>query len=113
MPKANFRTKPRVPTAGTLKRYGMTAVEWLGILDSQGGVCVICKRFPQSGRFVVDHQHVPKWKKMPPEQRKKFVRGILCFLCNGKCVSKHMTLDKAVAVVAYFKAYNKKLKSHK
>ena len=100
MPKANFRTKPRVPTLATLKRYGMTATEWLGILDSQGGVCVICKRFPQSGRFVVDHQHV----------RRKYVRGILCFMCNGKCVNKHMTVEKAVEVVLYLTTYHERIK---
>ena len=110
MPKANFRTRPRIPTQGTLKRYGLAEKEWLGILKKQGGVCAVCKLFPQSGRFVVDHQHVPKWKKMPPEERRKYVRGILCFMCNGKCVNKHMTLEKAVEIVLYLTTYHERIK---
>jgi hypothetical protein len=30
-----------------------------------------------------DHQHVRNWKKMPPEKRKLYVRGILCWPCNS------------------------------
>lgn len=98
----------RVPTQGTLKKYGLTVEEWWQILSSQGEVCAICKRRPKSGRYVIDHEHVPKWRKMKSEDRRKFVRGILCFLCNGKCVSKHVTLEKAQNTVLYLKSYKKR-----
>lgn len=96
-----------IPTRSTLRRYGMTAVEWVRIVRGQGGVCPICKRFPKSGRFVTDHQHVRGWKKMRPEDRRRYVRGIVCFLCNGKCLSKWTTKERAQAVVDYLTAYER------
>ena len=102
--------RPRVPMPATLRRYGLTAEEWKAILRLQGGVCAICRRMPASGRLVTDHVHVRGWKKMPPEQRKAFVRGVVCFMCNGKCVNKHMTLTKAMNVLAYFEAYEQRKK---
>ncbi len=93
------------PTPGTLKRYGLTEELWWEIWQAQGSRCAICHRVPLSGRTVIDHRHVKGWKKLPPASRLLYVRGILCFLCNGKCVSKHVTLAKAVATVAYLTAH--------
>lgn len=97
-----------ITSAATLRRYGMTQNEWLGILTAQGNVCPICGRFPQSGRFVVDHEHVRGWKKMKAEDRRRYVRGIVCFLCNGKCLSKWTTRARAEAVVRYLKKYERR-----
>ncbi|MGA0040678.1 MAG: DUF2339 domain-containing protein, partial [Pirellulales bacterium] len=44
---------------------------------------------------------VPKWKRMKAEDRRRYVRGIVCFLCNGKCLSKWTTRQRAEAVVRY------------
>lgn len=96
------------PSVGTLKKYGLTFADWHAVLLSQGGACAICKRVPKSGRLCIDHQHVPKWKKMKPAERRRFVRGLCCALCNGKCVSKWTTLERALAVVEYFRAYDKR-----
>ena len=97
------------PKRETLRRYGLSIEEWRGILRRQGGVCAICQRVPKSGRLVVDHHHAPKWKRMHPKKRRFFVRGLTCFICNGKCVSKHVTLAKARNVVAYLEAYEVRL----
>jgi hypothetical protein len=107
MPPVNSGAGPAVkqPTAGTLKKYGLSVEEWRAILRRQGGRCAICRRLPKSGRLAIDHQHVPKWRKMKPEERKQFVRGLCCFLCNGKCVSKWVTLERAQNIVAYLEAY--------
>ena len=94
-----------VTSDGTIKSYGMTREEWLTILKGQGWRCPICGRVPKSGRFVIDHEHVKGWKKMKREQRRLYVRGIVCFLCNGKCLSKWTTVERARAVVKYFSAY--------
>lgn len=110
-PKAEPATEVRIPTKATLDRYGMALEEWTGILVSQGGVCAICRRIPPSGRMVVDHHHVPRWKHMHPKQRRMYVRGLVCFYCNGKCVSRHMTLAKARAIVSYLQEYEARLKS--
>lgn len=63
-----------------LKTYGITLEEYKEKLDSQGGVCYICKKvYP---RMNVDHMHIKGFKKLSLEEKKKYVRGILCFVCN-------------------------------
>ena len=62
-------------------------------MQKQGGVCAICKRVPPSLRLNIDHEHVKGWKKMPPEQRKQYVRGLLCFQCNRLCLQKSNNLS--------------------
>lgn len=109
MPKINFCKTAILPTEATARRYGMTLAEWVELLESQGNVCAICKKLPPSGRLVVDHQHVPKWRKMPPTERRKYVRGILCSLCNGKCASRHMTTFKALMTFRYFQAHDERI----
>lgn len=97
--------EPLVPSAQTLKRYGLSRDEWLAILAGQGGVCAICKRVPTSGRLHTEHEHVPGWKRMPADQRKLYVRGICCFMCNTQYLGRGLTIEKARAVVAYLEAY--------
>lgn len=69
----------------TLKRnFGLTPEQYQEILDSQGGVCAICKKRPNEdtmGRvFAVDHDH-----NCCPGRATcgKCIRGILCFTCNA------------------------------
>ena len=107
MPTLKIKICP--PKPATLKKYGLSAAEWMSMLARQGGVCAICKRHPKSGRLATDHQHVKGWKKMPPERRKIYVRGLTCFLCNGKCVSKWVTRERAEAVVKYLSEYETRL----
>ena len=97
--------KPRIPKPQTLRKYGLTAREWSAILRKQGNACAVCKRVPDNGRLCTDHEHVKGWKKMPPEERKKFVRGMLCFFCNHYYVGRCITVAKAEAVVAYLRVY--------
>lgn len=56
------------------QQYGMTQAEYDGLVESQGGVCGICRRSPAEAglpRLVVDHDHVTG-----------HVRGLLCTTCN-------------------------------
>lgn len=62
---------PERAWAFNLKRYGISASDYLWVLDVQGGVCAICKRPPKGKRLAVDHDH--KTGK---------VRGLLCSKCN-------------------------------
>ena len=68
------------------KIYGITPQEWAIILLYQNGKCAICKEaLTKDGklkRICVDHIHAPKFKKMSQEDKRKYVRGGLCFLCN-------------------------------
>lgn len=96
----------KAPSDATLRKYGITAEEWLRVLASQGNVCAVCKRVPKSGRWVTDHHHAPKFKKMPPHQRRGFVRGVICPFCNSHCVGRFMTLVKARNIVTYLEQYD-------
>lgn len=99
MPRA--RVKP--PTVKTLARYGLTLAEWRAILRRQKGVCAVCRKVP--AWVAVDHEHIKGWKRMPPSERKRFVRGLLCYFCNFRYVGKCLTAEKARAVAAYLEDY--------
>ena len=102
MPKKNT---VKFPSKATLKRYGLSMKEWKAILRTQGGVCPICENFPKSGRFVTDHEHVPKWKSKKPEERKKYVRGITCWFCNRYLLVRGMSVLKAKNIIKYLEKY--------
>jgi hypothetical protein len=95
----------RPPKALTLKKYGLTLDAWLAILEAQGGVCAVCQKLPTSLRLNVDHEHRPRWKKKPPEERAKAVRGLLCYWCNTAYVGRAITIQKAQNVVSYLEAF--------
>lgn len=98
----------KAPTKATVKKYGMTVEEWWEILEAQGRVCSICKKEPTTGRLCVDHEHLPLWKKKPPQERKMAIRGILCWYCNSRLVGKGVTLEKARNIVKYLEDYEKR-----
>jgi len=54
-----------------LNKYGMTTTEYEDLFKKQGGVCLICKEFPKTGKLVIDHHHDTG-----------LVRGLLCHHCN-------------------------------
>lgn len=95
-----------VPSEPTLKQYGLTEGLWRKILDNQGGVCAICKQLPKTGRLVTDHEHVKGWKKMPPEERVKYVRGLLCWVCNHYYCGRGITIAKSKNLTAYLEGYD-------
>lgn len=101
----------KTPSKVTLRKYGLSEQEWESILKSQGGVCFVCEKEPSTGRLVTDHFHVKNWKKMPPEQRKLYVRGILCFWCNHAYLGRGITVEKARRTVIYLENFEKKRQS--
>lgn len=98
----------RVPSNSTLKKYGLTAKEWLDIVHEQGDCCPICKRVPPSGSLVTDHFHVRGFKKMIPEEKKKYLRGITCGHCNRFYLAKGITVEKAKNLVLYLQRYEER-----
>lgn len=72
------------------KTYGISLENWQEMLSKQKGVCYICKRMPNSKVLCVDHIHVRAFKSLPEEDKKQYVRGLLCFMCNTalKCIEK-------------------------
>lgn len=98
----------RPPKPATLKKYGLSLEEWLALLDAQGGTCAVCEKVPSSGRLVTDHQHVPGWKRLPAEQRKRFVRGLLCWTCNHYFLARGITVRKSQRVTTYLERYGQR-----
>jgi hypothetical protein len=108
-------TDVQVPTRPTLARYGFGSGEaaladdpvedWKALLDSQGGVCGVCGTVPKTGRMNIDHEHVRGWKDMPGEDRRKYVRGIVCWFDNLYTLRRGMTPERALGAAAYLRRY--------
>ncbi len=95
-----------LPTKATLKKYGLSEEEYTALYESQGGICPICGR--KDVLLVIDHEHAPRWKKMPADQRKLYVRGLLCSYCNQRRVGKGVTKQTAYNTYKYLQAYEKR-----
>jgi hypothetical protein len=92
-------------SAPTLKKYGLSLAEWSALAARQGGVCAICRKLPTTGRLVIDHLHAKGWKKMEPDRRKTYVRGLLCWFCNYYLVRKGVTPARAHGAGNYLTAF--------
>lgn len=99
----------KAPSKVTLKKYGLSEQEWLSIFDAQGRKCLICEQTDK--KWVIDHAHVKGFKKMSLEDRKKYVRGILCTYCNFRMLPKGMNLQKAKNIVSYLETFESRLKN--
>lgn len=98
------------PSLPTLKKYGLTLMEWQSLYQHLKGKCPICERpFDDKVRPCVDHLHVKRYKKLRPEQKRKYVRGILCVYCNRRLVAKGMTTRRAYNVYEYLRKFDEKL----
>jgi hypothetical protein len=66
--------KKAVDRRSYLKRtYGLTVEQYRAMLETQGGVCAICKQpRPENRTLHVDHDHGTGE-----------IRGLLCFRCNN------------------------------
>lgn len=96
------------PSKQTLAKYGLSLEDWNAIALKQDHKCFICRKEPTTGRLCVDHEHVKGWKKMPPNMRKLFVRGLLCWVCNHYYVGRGISIEKAQNVVQYLTEYEAK-----
>ena len=80
------------------------------MLIKQDGKCFICEKEPKKGRLCIDHFHVPGWKKLPPERRVLWVRGLLCWYCNNRFLSRGIDVRKSKKIVEYLEAFDVKVK---
>ena len=115
----------RVPTAVTLRRYGLSVDDWLEMARRQGHTCPVCRQPFGDRLLVVDHEHVRGWRArkrrlksgrtraskdqrvMTPEQRRPHVRGILHAWCNGY-VRAWLTLERAESIVRYLRDHERR-----
>ncbi len=93
------------PREITLRKYGLTKEDYKEHWARSGGVCPICAKAPKNGRFNIDHEHVKGWSKMPPEKRKLYVRGLVCFFCNRYYLAKAININKAANIMDYLSNY--------
>ena len=103
-----------LPTKVTLKKYGLTTVEWLEIFRSQNGCCGICgKPFEAGKRINIDHLHVRGWKDMLPERRKTYIRGLLCYTCNRFMLMRGVNSEKLYKGWQYMRNWEVRLTPEK
>lgn len=98
----------KLPLQKTLQKYGLSAEDYVTMWVSQNGECPICKN-PLIKRTNIDHYHVKGWKKMPDGERKKYVRGILCWTCNHLIVGRGVNLKRLEAATIYLKTFEEKI----
>lgn len=76
-----------------LKKYGVTYEQYLALFESQGGVCLICRRPPEARkRLAVDHCHLTTT-----------VRGLLCSMCNAALGFLEEDVERIEALLDYAK----------
>ena len=95
----------RQPAARTLARYGLSLAEWKRILKRQGGGCGVCGTVPPSGTLHIDHEHVRGWRKMAAQERRKFVRGLVCWFDNGVLLRRGASPERLRAAADYLERY--------
>jgi len=84
------KLKPCLPTALTLKKYGMTVGDFIKLMREQDWECPVCSRnfLNWALKPVIDHDHLTGE-----------VRGILCAQCNtgiGLLCDELVIVERAV-----------------
>lgn len=99
----------REPSARTLAKYGLSLVDWKRILKRQGGGCGVCGGVPASGVLHIDHDHsIRGWRRKPPAERRKAVRGLACWHCNSVWLRRGATPERLRAAAKYMERYERK-----
>jgi Recombination endonuclease VII len=93
-----------VPAPATLRKYGLDVDSWSAFGEAQGWRCP-CGRVPGTGKFNIDHEHVRGWKAMKPEDRRRYVRGLVCWTCNMFTLAKGATAERLRRLADYLDAY--------
>lgn len=93
----------QAPLSRTLKIYGIDELIWLRLIASQDWKCAVCNK--SKATWNTDHEHVPGWKKLPPEERARYVRGILCWHCNRHVVNSNLSAADGHRLAAYLDRY--------
>lgn len=73
----------RVVRSSVLKNnYGITLDEYEAMLGEQNGLCRLCFGISEGKNLAVDHDHVAGYDELPPDEKRRLVRGLLCDACN-------------------------------
>ena len=94
-----------LPSQVTLKKYGLSVVDWVELYTRKNGCCHVCGRSFHGIRANIDHEHVRGWKQMTPAQRKQHIRGLLCYTCNKFMMMRGITSDKLLRGYQYMRGW--------
>ena len=92
------------PTPATLKKYGLSLEDWTALGAAQNWTCP-CGRVPGTGRFNIDHEHFRGWKDLKPTERRRYVRGLVCWTCNKYQLARGATPLRLLALSKYLARY--------
>lgn len=85
------------------KAFGITADERQAILDSQNGVCFVCRRArdDRTKRLAVDHDHHRCDDHEPDVGCRNCVRCLACTTCNNVVLARYdvVALQRAIEVL--------------
>ena len=99
----------KLPSSVTLKKYGLTEQEWIKLYNKFDGCCHVCLQpFLDGRRVYTEHEHVKGWKKMPPEKKKLYVRGLAHFICNNRILTRGVTPKMLRNAADYLEMYEKR-----
>lgn len=90
-------------TERVLSRYKLTVDDYMYMFNSQGGLCMICKK-PEIGnkRLSVDHDHSCC---SGAGSCGKCIRGLLCSRCNKTLGMIEDNIDYLSSMIEYLKKY--------
>lgn len=91
------------PTKRTLNKYGLNRRAWLVLMHEQEWKCPIC--LTPKALWNIDHQHVAGWNKMTLKEKVRYVRGILCWMCNKNNAPSNLTAVQASRLASYLGKY--------
>lgn len=101
----------KIPSETTLKKYGLSDLQYAKLWNEQGGLCPICGKELGDTDVVIDHDHKDcgksdskRFRNTPIEIRRRSVRGILHGYCN-KWILGQIKFEQAKAIYKYLKAY--------
>jgi hypothetical protein len=69
------------------RQYGLTSEDVARRWDYQGGLCPICWKQLTAKVWVIEHQHVKGFAKLPPGEKAKHFRGLVCGWDNHRVLS--------------------------
>lgn len=93
------------PAPSTLSRYGLSLREWRSLCRRAGGVCEVHGGLPASKKLNIDHEHVPGWKRKTGVERKRFVRGLVCAVCNHYVLTRWADANRHRLAADYLDRY--------
>lgn len=85
-----------------IKRYGITVRDKELMLEKQKYCCACCEKPFGGKKAYVDHEHCLGYSRLPPEEKRNYIRGLLCYICNKWLVAKN-TRDTIGKVYFYLK----------